>query len=134
MSAQVLSDQVSAPAPPEAWVHLLRAHASLMRRLNSDLVAEHGLTINDFEVLLRLSHAPERRMRRVDIAESVLLTPSGITRLLDGLERAGLVGRKACDSDRRVVYAGERDAGRAGARDAEAAGRRPRAHRFAAHA
>lgn len=83
-----------------------------MRRLNSDLVAEHGLTINDFEVLLRLSHAPERRMRRVDIAESVLLTPSGITRLLDGLERAGLVGRKACDSDRRVVYATLTDAGR----------------------
>jgi DNA-binding MarR family transcriptional regulator len=79
--------------------------------LNSQLVNEHGLTINDYEVLLRLSQAPERRMRRVDLAESVLLTASGITRLLDGLEREGYVKREQCASDRRVTYAALTDAG-----------------------
>jgi len=66
---------------------------------------EHGLTLSDYEVLLRLSRAPERRLRRVDLAEQVVLSASGITRLLDGLEASGLVERAACDSDRRVVYA-----------------------------
>jgi DNA-binding MarR family transcriptional regulator len=68
-------------------------------------VAEHGLTINDYEVLLHLSRADEKMLRRVDLAERVLLTPSGITRLLDGLERSGLVSKASCDSDARVVYA-----------------------------
>jgi DNA-binding MarR family transcriptional regulator len=89
----------------DAWVGLLRAHSSVVRRFNAELVAEHGLTINDYEVLLHLSRAPERRMRRVDLAESVLLSASGITRLLDGLERCGHVERAACATDRRVTYA-----------------------------
>ncbi len=89
----------------DAWIRFLRAHAALTRELSAELVAEHGLTINDYEVLLHLSRAPERRMRRVDLADSVLLTASGITRLLEGLERAGLVERVLCDSDRRVAYA-----------------------------
>jgi DNA-binding MarR family transcriptional regulator len=83
----------------------LRAHAATIRRLNAQLVADHDLTISDYEVLLRLARAPDRRMRRVDLAEQVLLTASGITRLLDGLEQAGLVERGSCASDRRVVYA-----------------------------
>lgn len=89
----------------DAWIRFLRAHAALTRELSADLVAEHGLTLNDYEVLLHLARASERRMRRVDLAESVLLTASGITRLLDGLERSGLVERVLCDSDRRVAYA-----------------------------
>src|SRR5213083_2797755 len=88
-----------------AWVGFVRGHSVLVRELNTQLVHEHGLTINDYEVLLRLAHAPERAMRRVDLAESVLLTPSGITRLLDGLERCGFVERAACATDRRVTYA-----------------------------
>ena len=84
---------------------LLRAHAATTRKLNAQLLADHGLTISDFEVLLRLARAPDRRLRRVDLAQQVVLTASGITRLLDGLERSGLVRRDACDSDRRVVYA-----------------------------
>jgi DNA-binding MarR family transcriptional regulator len=68
-------------------------------------VEDHGLTINDYEVLYRLARAPDRRMRRVDLAAEVLLTASGVTRLLDGLERAGLVERASCATDRRVVYA-----------------------------
>jgi DNA-binding MarR family transcriptional regulator len=89
----------------EAWIRFLRAHAALTRALSAELVADHGLTLNDYEVLLHLARAPERRMRRVDLAESVLLTASGITRLLEGLERSDLVERVLCDSDRRVAYA-----------------------------
>ena len=84
------------------------------------LVADHGLTISDYEVLLRLSWDPECRLRRVDLAEQVLLTASGITRLLDGLERGGLVAREPCGSDRRVVYAVLTDAGRAKVEEATA--------------
>jgi DNA-binding MarR family transcriptional regulator len=95
-----------------AWVSLLRAHAATTRAFNAELLNEHGLTINDFECLLRLSRADEGRMRRVDLAENLLLTASGVTRLLDGLESHGLVERAACDSDRRVVYAVITDEGR----------------------
>ena len=115
MSSQVLSEQSSGVA---AFVALLRAHATATRRLNAQLTADHGLTINDYEVLLRLARAPERQMRRVDLAEQVLLTASGITRLLDGLEQTGLVVRGACASDRRVVYAVLTDAGLAKLREA----------------
>ena len=92
-------------AVPEAWVHFLRAHSALTRQMDADLIASHGLTLSDYEVLLRLSQAPDQRLRRVDLAESVLLTQSGITRLLAGLERAGLVERASCATDGRVVYA-----------------------------
>ena len=106
MSSQVLSDQALS-----AWVGLLHGHAALTRALNADLVADHGLTLNDYEVLLRLSRAPERKMRRVDLAEQVLLTASGITRLLDGLQASGYVDKAACSSDARVTYAVLTDAG-----------------------
>lgn len=75
-------------------------------------MAEHGLTINDYEALLCLSRAEEGRMRRVDLAEELLLTASGVTRLLEGLERAGFVERAECASDRRVTYAVLTAAGR----------------------
>jgi DNA-binding MarR family transcriptional regulator len=101
-----------------AWVRFLRAHAALTRRLSADLVAEHGLTINDYEVLLHLSRAPEYALRRVDLAERVVLTASGITRLLEGLERAGYVERGDCPTDRRVVYARLTPAGRDKLREA----------------
>jgi DNA-binding MarR family transcriptional regulator len=108
---------MSASAVPvrqlEAWVAFLRSHAAITRQLNVDLLAAHGLTLNDYEVLLHLSHAEGFRMRRVDLAESVILTASGITRLLDGLERAGYVEKASCKSDARVSYAQLTDAGRA---------------------
>ena len=88
-----------------AWLGLLRGYRSLTRDLGARLLADHGLTQNDFEVLAQLSRAPDWRLRRVDLAERLLLTPSGITRLLDGLERAGLVEKATCDSDARVTYA-----------------------------
>jgi DNA-binding MarR family transcriptional regulator len=105
-------------APPLAWVALLRAYAATTRALSAELVAEHGLTINDYEALLRLARAEDRRMRRVDLAGALLLTASGVTRLLDGLERAGYVERATCASDRRVVYAVLTAAGRAKLREA----------------
>ncbi len=73
--------------------------------MNARLVADHGLTINAYEALLLLAHAEDRRMRRVDLAEKLILTASGVTRMLDGLEQAGFVERAACASDRRVSYA-----------------------------
>jgi DNA-binding MarR family transcriptional regulator len=80
--------------------------------LSADLQEEHGLTVNDYEALLVLSRADGGRLKRVDLARSLLLTPSGITRLLQGLEDAGLVERAACATDLRVTYAQITDAGR----------------------
>ena len=102
MSTQLLARE---GAEIEAFTALLRAHAATTREFNADLVADHGLTINDYEVMLRLAHAPDRRLRRVDLAEEVFLTPSGITRLLAGLEHSGWVERVSCASDARVTYA-----------------------------
>ena len=107
MSSETRTPRKPSTATPEinAWANLLRAHAATTRRFNAELVAEHGLTLNDYEVLLHLAHAPDRRLRRVDLAKRVLLTPSGITRLLEGLERCGYVERASCESDARVTYA-----------------------------
>jgi DNA-binding MarR family transcriptional regulator len=102
----------------DSWVFFLRAHAAITRELSADLQREHGLTLNDYEVLLHLSHADEGRLRRVDLAERVVLTASGITRLLEGLERAGLVSKETCASDARVSYAKLTPAGTAKLRDA----------------
>jgi DNA-binding MarR family transcriptional regulator len=105
LSSQVLTTQETTDATQVAWVRFLRAYAALTRELSARLEAEHGLTMSDFDVLIQLYHAPEHAMRRVDIARSVLLTASGITRLLDGLERCGLVAKKSCETDARVSYA-----------------------------
>jgi DNA-binding MarR family transcriptional regulator len=102
LSSQVLSTQAVVEA---AWVRFLRAHAAVTRELSARLEARHGLTLSDYDVLVQLYYAPERSLRRVDIARAVLLTASGITRLLDGLERAGWVEKRACQSDARVSYA-----------------------------
>ena len=109
MSSQVLSPQAPALA---AFVRLLRGHASVTRALNADLQAEFGLTINDYEALLRLAQAEEGRMRRIDLANELILTASGVTRLLEGLERAGYVKKANCSTDARVTYAVLTDQGR----------------------
>src|SRR5947209_19246252 len=97
----------------DSWVSFLRAHAAITRELSAQLLREHGLTLNDYEVLLHLSHAEGGMLRRVDLAERVLLTASGITRLLDGLERSGYVSKATCSSDARVSYAKLTEAGAA---------------------
>jgi DNA-binding MarR family transcriptional regulator len=111
--AQVLSNQAITPPAVRAWTRLLRAHAATTRLLSTELQSEHGLTLNDYEALLVLSRADGGRLKRVDLARRLLLTPSGVTRLLEGLERVGLVRRATCDTDLRVTYAELTDAGRA---------------------
>jgi DNA-binding MarR family transcriptional regulator len=90
----------------------VRAYASAERLLSAQLQAEHGLTLNAYEALLVISREEEQRMKRVDLARSLLLTPSGVTRLLDGMEREGFVERASCATDRRIAYAQLTDAGR----------------------
>ena len=83
----------------------MRAHAAVTRELSARLEAQHGLTLSDYDVLVQLYFAEDHRLRRIDLARQVLLTASGITRLLDGLERAGWVTKHRCESDARVAYA-----------------------------
>jgi DNA-binding MarR family transcriptional regulator len=89
----------------DAWRSYLQSHASIMRVLDAELVAEHGMTTRDYEVLLYLSQAPDHKMAMSALAERTMLTRSGITRLIDGLVASGLIERVACSSDARVSYA-----------------------------
>jgi DNA-binding MarR family transcriptional regulator len=90
----------------------MRAHAALTRELSARLLTDHGLSITDYQCLLTLAHSEDGAMRRVDLAEQLLLTPSGVTRLLDGLERDGWVTKGSCSTDLRVTYAVLTDEGR----------------------
>src|SRR5918992_5815598 len=117
MPSQVLSEQAIGT---QTFGALLRAHMTTTRQLNAQLLDDHGLTLSDYGVLLQLAWAPDRRLRRVDLADRILLTASGVTRLLDGLERSGFVERAACDTDRRVVYAVLTEEGLAKLREAAA--------------
>jgi DNA-binding MarR family transcriptional regulator len=89
----------------DAFANLAAAYSTLTRELSASLVAQHGLTINDYGCLLLLSRSGEEGMRRIDLANALNLSPSGITRLLDRLEDQGLVGKGECKSDARVSYA-----------------------------
>ena len=113
MSDQRSQERAGGERCLRAWTRLLRAYAATTRLLSAGLQAEHGLSLNAYEALWVLSQAEQGRMRRVDLARSLLLTPSGVTRLLEGLEAAGLVRKAACPSDLRVTYAELTEAGRA---------------------
>jgi DNA-binding MarR family transcriptional regulator len=89
----------------DAWRSFLQSHASILRALDAELVADHGLTARDYEVLLYLAQAPDRKLAMSALAERTMLTRSGITRLVDGLVQAGFVERIACPQDARVSYA-----------------------------
>ena len=93
------------PTELASWKGLLRAHAHLVRELDAELTREHALSLSSYDVLVQLASAPERRMRMSELAESVLLTPSGLTRLVDRLAREGLVERTRCPSDARGSFA-----------------------------
>ncbi len=95
----------------EAWRSYLKSHASIVRELDAELLAEHGMTSRDYEVLLYLAQAPERRLPMSALSELTMLTRSGITRLIDGLVSAGLIERVSCPSDARVSYAQLTDVG-----------------------
>jgi DNA-binding MarR family transcriptional regulator len=101
------------PRAVRAWTRLLRAYAATTRELSGELQSEHELSLNDFEALLVLARADEGRLKRVELARRLLLTPSGVTRLLEGLERSGLVRRTTCPTDLRVAYAELTEEGRA---------------------
>lgn len=122
MSSQLLSEQASTETgkagPVDAWVRLLRGHAGMRRAVTTQLQADHGLTINEYEALLLLSRAQDKQMRRVDLADSLQLTPSGVTRMLDGLRDSGLVDKAECPGDARVTYAVLTDAGASKLREA----------------
>jgi DNA-binding MarR family transcriptional regulator len=105
LSSQILSEQLIQEPKVQGWISFLRAHAAVTRECSIRLEAAHGLTLSDYDVLAQLYFAPEHSLRRVDLARQVLLTASGITRLLDGLERAGWVEKGRCSSDARVTYA-----------------------------
>jgi len=89
----------------EAFARLARAHTILRRELEAEVLTPRGLTMSDFETLLHLSKAEDTRLRRIDLADRLMLTPSGVTRLLDGLEAAGLVESVHCKDDARVTWA-----------------------------
>ncbi len=97
---------------PRAWVRFLRAHSAITSAMDATLREKHGISLREYEILLALGDAPGRRLRRVDLAAKALLTQSGITRLLDPLEKRGLVGRQPSPEDRRVTYATLTEEGR----------------------
>ena len=99
------------PLEGGAWGGFLRAHGTLVRRLDDDLRATHGLTLSSYEVLLFLAWSPGRRMRMGELAGRVLITLSGVTRLIGRLEREGLVRRERSSEDGRGHYAVLTEAG-----------------------
>lgn len=88
-----------------AWRGMLRIHAALFKALDAELEAGEGLPLTSYEVLMTLAAAPDRRLRMAELAERVLLSRSGMTRLVDRLVRDGLLERDGCVSDGRGCFA-----------------------------
>ena len=118
MSSQVTQIRPLTDVELGAWRGLLRTHAMLVKRLDAELEAAHGLPLTSYEVLLHLADAPEHKMRMCDVADSVLLSRSGLTRLIDRLERDGYVERVSCADDARGAFARLTDEGEAKLRSA----------------
>jgi DNA-binding MarR family transcriptional regulator len=95
-----------------AWRGMLRAHAALTKALDAQLEAAHGLPLTSYEVLMYLADADDHRMRMCDLATSVIISRSGLTRLVDRLEREGLIERVSCSTDARGAFAKLTPAGR----------------------
>lgn len=100
----VLADQPS-PAGMVAWRMFLKTHAMITRRLEAELMAEKDLALASYDVLVQLAEVPERRLRMTELAGAVLLSRSGLTRLVDRLVRDGLVVREPCEDDARGTFA-----------------------------
>ncbi len=103
-----------------AWRGMLQVHARVTQQLDAQMHAEHGLSVSAYEVLMFLAGAPDHRMRMSDIAERVLLSRSGCTRLVDRLVELGYVTRCAATTDGRGLYAQLTETGRSKARVARA--------------
>src|SRR4051794_7109387 len=95
----------------EAWRTFLQAHARLFRRLDEELRQEHGLSLPEYEALMQIGRSPGRRVRMSQLAQQVLLSKSGVTRLIDRLVADGFVERSACSHDARGAEAVLTDAG-----------------------
>jgi DNA-binding MarR family transcriptional regulator len=95
-----------------AWRGLLRVHAGMTKTLDAELMRAHRLSLSSYEVLLYLADSPEGRLRMSELADSVLLSRSGLTRLVDRLERDGLLRRQRCEEDQRGWFAEITDEGR----------------------
>jgi DNA-binding MarR family transcriptional regulator len=100
------------PLELRAWRGMLRAHAAMAKALDAQLEAAHGLQLSSYEVLMYLADAENERMRMCDLASSILLSRSGLTRLVDRLAREGLIERVACNDDARGQFAKLTPAGR----------------------
>ena len=87
------------------WRTFLQAHALLSRRLDDELRAEHGMSLAEYDALVQLAHAPGHRLRMNQLADRVLLSRSGVTRLVDRLVADGLVTRTMCTTDARGAEA-----------------------------
>jgi len=94
-----------------AWSGFLMGHAQIVRALDAELEREHGLPLSSYDVLIQLSLAPDRRLRMFELADAIVLSRSGLTRLVDRLERAGLVERERGEVDPRQMYARLTDRG-----------------------
>ena len=88
-----------------AWRGLLRAHSALTKALDAELVRAHGLPLSSYEVLLFLADSPDGQMRMSELAAGVLLSRSGLTRLVDRMQREGLLRRERCEDDARGWFA-----------------------------
>src|SRR3954453_18755792 len=88
-----------------AWRGMLRVHSALVKQLDAELSTAHKLPLSSYEVLLNLEDAPGKRRRMAELADSVLLSRSGMTRLVDRLEKDGLLRRDTCTDDGRGAYA-----------------------------
>jgi DNA-binding MarR family transcriptional regulator len=100
------------------WRSFLRTHSHLLRRLERDLQSNRKIAISSYDVLVQLVEAPDNRLRMSELAAAVLLTPSGLTRVVDRLQREGLVARQPTDDDGRGLYTVLTPSGRAALRDA----------------
>jgi DNA-binding MarR family transcriptional regulator len=89
----------------DGWRSYLQSHAAIVRELDAELIAQHGLTARDYEVLLYLAQADDHRLPMSALSERTMLTRSGITRLIDGLVAQALIERVSCQSDARISYA-----------------------------
>jgi DNA-binding MarR family transcriptional regulator len=99
------------PVELDAWRSFLRAHARVTRLLDAELTAECDLPLGSYEVLVHLVEAPDRRLRMTELADRVLLSRSGLTRLVDRMEREGLIERQSCPTDLRGTLAVLTEAG-----------------------
>jgi len=107
-----MTEQLSSHDPRlTAWRSFLRAHAQVVRELERELQSDQQLALTDYDVLVQLANAGEHRLRMSELADRLLLSRSGATRLIDRLVAEGLVERTSCESDRRGQWASLTDAG-----------------------